>query len=434
MIYYKTKSFAIFNLIVVGFFICNDTSIDNLKKEREKIQEQIKTKDKEIKELSSELKLLRKKITKTTNNLNTTTKEAIDSQKSLIVIDNDIKETQKILSTIEKDLSELDILIKRQKKNILEQEQKIDSTQNIIHNIEIDFKNRTQKTYKLGISETTNWANKKYLKRLNKYVDKNDKIKQEQYQSIVAELAGIKKSLESNLKELEISLISKQKLYDFKKNAIQSLISSRRKKEKLLKKLTDQKNDLENSLKTIKTTEQQKENAIESIKKKINQLLIDKEQNKKRTDELIRIRLENNKQISGNFSDMKGKLIWPTSGIIVSKFGNQLNKELKTITENIGIDIQCEKDASIVSVMDGIVSLISYIPGHGNIIIIDHGEGYSTVYANIVKISIYEEQYVKSGQIIAKTQSPTNSNKSLMHFEIWKKDKNLNPEGWLKKK
>ena len=82
--------------------------------------------------------------------------------------------------------------------------------------------------------------------------------------------------------------------------------------------------------------------------------------------------------------------------------------------------------------MDGIISLISYIPGHGNIIIIDHGDNYSTVYAKIEKISVNEEQYVSSGEEIA-TVTEIN-NKGQLHFEIWKGEQKINPESWLIKK
>ena len=421
-------------IIFINILLSSDKSIDDLKKEKERIQQEIDSKDEEIKSLESELKLLRKDITKTTNNLNTATQKAIENQKSLISIEEDIKDTQKLLMTIEEELSNLNILINTQKIYISTQEGKIDSIQKIIFNIEKDFKQRTQKTYKKGLQNNTSWKNKRYLKRLNRYVDENDKIKEEQYQSEISMLASIRNTLEDNLKELEISLVSKKKLYDFKKSAVRNLISNKKKKENLLNKLTTQKNDLEKILDRDKAKQREKESAIQLTKETIKQLAQDKEKNKKRTDELVKIRLQKNKKISGNFSTMKGQLQWPVNGLIVSRFGNQLNAELHTITENIGIDIECSKNDSVISVMDGIISLISYIPGHGNIIIIDHGEEYSTVYANIEQISVYENQYISTGELIAKAGESNVQNKGVVHFEIWKKDKHLNPENWLQKK
>ena len=76
---------------------------------------------------------------------------------------------------------------------------------------------------------------------------------------------------------------------------------------------------------------------------------------------------------------------------------------------------------------------IRYIPTYGNIIIIDHGDEYSTVYANLDSIFINEDEYVASDTIIG-TVSNSGNKRRLLHFEIWKKDKKLNPESWLIKK
>ena len=93
-------------------------------------------------------------------------------------------------------------------------------------------------------------------------------------------------------------------------------------------------------------------------------------------------------QTIGNFKQMKGKLIWPINGEIVSKFGKTVNKELNTVTQNVGVSIQTNSDNKVISVMDGVVSKIAYIRGFGNLAIINHGDKYSTVYANINNIRI----------------------------------------------
>ena len=82
-----------------------------------------------------------------------------------------------------------------------------------------------------------------------------------------------------------------------------------------------------------------------------------------------------------------------------------------------------------MSVLDGVVSTITYIRGHGNIIILDHGDGFNTVYSNINNILIQENDYVKAGQYIA----GVNDN-MILHFEIWGNQKKMNPEKWLIKK
>ena len=419
-------------IISICILFSNNDSIEDLKKEKERIQDEIKLQDKEIESLNKELQYIRKKITDTTNDLNVATQAAIKSQQDLLSIEKEISKTNTLLKSIESDLSNLDISIYTQRLSISKQEHKIDSIQEIITEIELEFKKRTKKSYDIGKHSKTNWKQKKYLKELNQYVDKNDQQSDQRYRSEVSSLDIVKKELENILKDLEIALISKKKLYDFKKKTIKDLISKKKKKERILGKLKKQKNDLQDNLNQTRIAEKEKEKEIKTVKELISKLLKNKEKIKKRTEELVKIRLRQNKEISGNFSKMRGKLQWPVEGVIISKFGNQVNPEFNTVTENIGIEIQCNKNEKVISVMDGIISLITYIPGHGNIIIIDHGDSYSTVYAHIEKILVNEDQYVLPGEEIA-TVSNIN-NKGRLHFEIWKGEQKTNPEIWLMRK
>ena len=64
--------------------------------------------------------------------------------------------------------------------------------------------------------------------------------------------------------------------------------------------------------------------------------------------------------------------------------------------------------------------------------IIRHGDGYITVYKNIKNVRINKGDYVSSGQIIGFVDSNL-SNENILHFEVWKDGKNIDPENWLKK-
>ena len=85
---------------------------------------------------------------------------------------------------------------------------------------------------------------------------------------------------------------------------------------------------------------------------------------------------------------------WPVEGIITGKFGTTRNPNTGVVTDNVGVDIQIKNGTPVKSVLDGVVSRITYIRGHGNIIIIDHGGGFSTVYAKIDNITVHENEYI----------------------------------------
>jgi septal ring factor EnvC (AmiA/AmiB activator) len=162
----------------------------------------------------------------------------------------------------------------------------------------------------------------------------------------------------------------------------------------------------------------------------INKLYSDKSAVKKREEELARRRAEQNNAIKGNFIKMKGKLQWPAKGEIISKFGLKKDPKTGVIIENVGIDIKVNNNTKIKSVLDGVVSTITFIRGHGKVIIIDHGEGFSTVYAQVENIEIHENEYVQMGSTIATVSNP-NQQTSTLHFEIWGNQKKLDPQIWL---
>jgi septal ring factor EnvC (AmiA/AmiB activator) len=85
----------------------------------------------------------------------------------------------------------------------------------------------------------------------------------------------------------------------------------------------------------------------------------------------------------------------------------------------------------VTSVLDGVVSTITYIRGHGNVVIIDHGGGFSTVYAQIDEIKVHENEYVQMGNAIASVANPENNDIARLHFEVWGNQQKLNPEHWL---
>ena len=419
-------------LLLCSFLLSNDKSVERLNDENKKIEQVIQQKDQEIEALNEKLILIRKKITDTTSNLNSKTRQAIKGQKDLIVIQEEIEKIDLKLIKIESEINETDALINEQKNQISRQENKIDSIQKNIDEIVLQFKERAKKTYRAGLKKATKWKDRKYLKELSQYADQTDLNKEEEYLSKLLILDRNKEKLEDALKKLEITLINKKELLDRKKRNKKKLINSKNEKNIILTKLKKEKEKLTKDLENKKEQRQKTQDEIKTAQQIIKKLSTDKKKNEKIKQELIRIRLEKDQEISGNFSKMKGKLQWPVKGTISEKFGLQKNKELNTFTENIGIEIKCSDNSTVTSVMDGIVVHVGYMGGYGNLIIINHGEEYRTVYANVDEIFVNKDDYVGPGKIIGKMNYLSAS--PYLHFEVWYNDKAQNPEIWLKKK
>ncbi len=130
------------------------------------------------------------------------------------------------------------------------------------------------------------------------------------------------------------------------------------------------------------------------------------------------------------FESRRGHLRWPVDGgKITSHFGAQENPSLHTVTQNPGIDISVGAGSPIFTIADGEVSAIWWLPSFGNLVIINHKNGYRTVYAHLSEISVSENETVQEGQTIGKSGEALSG--PLLHFEIWKEREKLDPEQWL---
>ena len=136
---------------------------------------------------------------------------------------------------------------------------------------------------------------------------------------------------------------------------------------------------------------------------------------------------------AGVFESRKGKLRWPVrEGSVVARFGNQTHPTLRTVTQNPGIDISVRPGSQIVAVADGRVARIWWLVSYGNLIILDHGGGYRTIYAHLADMQVTEGQEVNEGEAIATSGETVDG--ARMHFELWKDRDKQNPEHWLARK
>lgn len=135
----------------------------------------------------------------------------------------------------------------------------------------------------------------------------------------------------------------------------------------------------------------------------------------------------------GAFSNRRGNLPWPVStGAVVAHFGNQTHPVLKTVTQNTGIDISVPVGTDVRAVADGEIALISWVISYGNLIILNHTNGYRTVYAHLSEITVVQGQRVSGGEAIGKSGESLSG--SVLHFELWKEREKQDPEVWLSRR
>ena len=122
----------------------------------------------------------------------------------------------------------------------------------------------------------------------------------------------------------------------------------------------------------------------------------------------------------------------PVKGKIVTKFGPYKNKELNVMNYRNGIDIAAEKGEPIKAVLAGNVIFASWFKGYGNMIILDHGNRYYTVYAHADEIFKQRGQNVKTEEVIAIVGDTGSLLGHKLYFEIRHQDKPVDPMKWLR--
>ena len=132
-----------------------------------------------------------------------------------------------------------------------------------------------------------------------------------------------------------------------------------------------------------------------------------------------------------------GQFGWPVPGYegnITSPFGMRKHPILKDTRMHNGIDIGAPKNTKIAASNAGTVILAAYNSSYGNYIVIDHGGGYTTLYAHMTKFAVDSGAQVGRGDTIGYVGSTGLSTGPHLHFEVRVNGTPKNPEDYLKKK
>lgn len=128
------------------------------------------------------------------------------------------------------------------------------------------------------------------------------------------------------------------------------------------------------------------------------------------------------------FSTPKG---WPVFGHISSRFGYREHPLTKSESFHSGIDINVSEGTPVRSTACGIVVYSGWSYGNGNIVVIEHGHSFTTLYAHNKKNLVTVGQRVKRGDVIALSGSTGDTTGPHVHYEVWKNGKPVNPEKFL---
>jgi septal ring factor EnvC (AmiA/AmiB activator) len=135
------------------------------------------------------------------------------------------------------------------------------------------------------------------------------------------------------------------------------------------------------------------------------------------------------------FYEMKGKLAWPLDGRVIARFGVERHHQFNTIVMNNGIEIApTDKKAAIKALHAGKVVFADYFQGYGNLIILDHGLNYYTLYGHCAEFLVAKGDFVREDQPIASVGDSGSLKGPCLYLEIRYRAKPLDPLQWLRRR
>ncbi len=235
----------------------------------------------------------------------------------------------------------------------------------------------------------------------------------EQDEAVLSALSEKKAALRQALGELRKKEKEKEALEQTYRSQIQAVAAEKDKRAGLLKAIWEQKGLQLAALQDLNKAADRLEETLKSLR----------HQMKPGGREL---------PSDGAFSAMKGLLEMPVEGKIVGRFGVYKSAVLNAETQRNGIEIEAGEGSPVKAVFGGKVVFSDWFRGYGNLIIIDHGQGFFTVYARARELFKGNGESVESGEVIATVGESGSREGRKLYFEVRSHEKAVDPLIWLK--
>jgi septal ring factor EnvC (AmiA/AmiB activator) len=132
------------------------------------------------------------------------------------------------------------------------------------------------------------------------------------------------------------------------------------------------------------------------------------------------------------FGLLRGKIPWPVEGSVVEVgFGKVVNAKFNTITHQNGLDLRVHEGAEVKAVSNGQVAFAGWFRGYGNLVIVDHGDGFHTLYAHLAAVAVKVGETVAAEQLVGLVGDTGSLKGAYLYFEIRANGKPLDPMPWF---
>ena len=414
------RSFLLLIVFLMLAILVNGQSLDELRKKKQKTNEQIKYTTKLLEEAKknqtktlNKFKILNKQIELRTNLIT-----GINSEVGVLA--DFIDQNAWLVASLNADLEELKSEYARM----------------------IVYAQRNQTNYdKLLFVLSSNSFNQAYkrIMYLRQYTE---------YRKRQAELIQwIRDLIQVKVSRLQLQRAEKETLLQSKKREADQLTKEKTQQGQYLTTLQKKQKEFEKKLREQQQIEAQLSNEIQKIveeevrkaRERARELARAKEAANKtgkastKTSESTDYEMTPEEKLaSGQFEQNKRRLPWPVErGVITDHFGIHEHPVLKNIqVKNNGIDISTGQGVKARAVFAGEVSRVFMVTGGNMAVIIRHGK-YLTVYSNLVNVQVKSGDKVAIKQTIGTIGTDGDDEKTVLKFQIWKENVKMDPEDWI---
>ncbi|MBL9038836.1 MAG: peptidoglycan DD-metalloendopeptidase family protein [Archangium sp.] len=134
---------------------------------------------------------------------------------------------------------------------------------------------------------------------------------------------------------------------------------------------------------------------------------------------------------ASGFRSKKGHMPMPTTGLVEVGYGKVINPRFNTVTVQKGIDVRAAAGTPVVAVAQGTVAFAGWLKGYGNVVIVDHGSGYHSLYAHLASAAVEVGNAVEEGEQLGDVGDTGSLKGNYLYFEIRKQGQAVDPQPWL---
>ena len=334
--------------------------------------------------------------------------EKVKKRESSIL--NDLEMTNRQLSRVEFEL-------RKYRKRLIETESNISKVEN-----EISLN-------KSNIERQREWI-KRRLRAMQKYGRTSDTVMLFLSADDISQVMRVGKFL-------QYITVYEHRMLNAYREDLEDLNEKEKQLVKLKTELMNNRERVEAEEASIAKTKKEKEMLFASVRREEssykNMLKELKDASKKLLD-VIRESEKSDTFSAKGFSKLKGNLPWPVNGKVAIPYGSQKDPQFNTPIFRSGAYIQSNDNSFARAVYNGKVVFAEWFKGYGQLVIVNHGEGYHTLYGSLSEIFAKVGDIIKREQVVGRVGNSGILNVPGLYFELRYKGKPLDPLQWLKKR